>query len=314
MRAVHIVALLLLVATPLTGCLEVPDGKPEPGEESDRFDQSDSSQDGQTGSSDPSAGDDKEGRNDTDGEGNASSDASNGEADDGRVAAPPPLQQQDHPEDVVRNAQFAFLPKRENATDARWELPSWEVGYWWDFEYRHEEYHSLCDETGQNPDLPEQRWRQEVKDEAEVNGTQPDWSVPVFTMELTQFCADEPPGSFEINRSQDHLTRIHSSPPHRERHHGHIEHETLFPLEDGKRWVFMGDNHRLKEAEVTHRPDFNFSGESVEAWEVTITWEQVGKRTLRTYFGVEVGWILRQEESWRNTVLELVDHHGDGLL
>jgi hypothetical protein len=229
-----------------------------------------------------------------------------------REAAAPPLQQRDHPEDLDRPGEFAILPKREGATDATWEVPTWEKGYWWRYENRHNEYHSLCDYDNSAPALAEQIIYQEVTDVGEMTGSDPDWTLPVYELDTTRICTNQPITNLELNYSQDHLTFVRDTEGHRL--HGYTAHKLLFPLEDGKQWVYVGDNRRFYQAEVTYHPEYDFNGEPTEAWQVTVKFERSGRTIVEhTYYGVEVGWIIRQENLNFNTVLELIDwHDGQG--
>jgi hypothetical protein len=197
--------------------------------------------------------------------------------------AHPSTQRKDSVDEITRPGEYAEREKRPGSTDAQWTVPSWSTGDWWRWKVG----------TGTNCIA-------ELKET--VTGTGNHLGVALYTLRNDNLhCGNgDVYKESSLNRTRAHLTRFAAD--------GYIDHELLFPLADGKRWVYMNAGSELVELEVTHRPAYTFGLETVEAWQITSTFNGrcnengCDEITRHQWYGVAKKHLLKEEIYVNNAV------------
>lgn len=251
MRLRSILLVLILLGTGLAGCTTPGD---DPGDGSDDADAVDGQDDdaGTGGAQDPSP-DDPE--------------------DPPRTRGPPPKEQQvDDPSDIKEPGQYAFLPRADDAKEVSWDVPDWTTGDTWHWE-SHAPGAAAATPGGK---VSETKHR--------VTGAGTNWEIPIHHISQTTYDHEGKERRTDpLEYTQGHLTKLEED--------GYIEHVFLFPLEDGKRWVYgtgdrSGDLTKVT-AEVRHDPDHLWQGASIEAWSVHLVYDGDNGVEMRYWVGVD---------------------------
>lgn len=265
-------AMLLLTLSLLAGCLGT--DPPETGDTADHGPSEDpaAGPDG-AGPDDPGDGDGAAGSN---GDGGADEAPPGAEPADEPEPAPPGEQRKQRREDIERPGEYAITAE---GAGARWDVPAWKRDDTW-------------------------RWRVLVAGgtqcaaemEETVTGTTRDGDVPLYALDNRNYECDDatPYRESRLQRTAEHLTRYGAD--------GYIDHELLFPLRDGKKWVYMNSDEALTEAAVAHRPNHVFDLQVVEAWRVTFHYTgrchsdgDCQEITKQQWYGVDNQHLLKEE-------------------
>lgn len=194
---------------------------------------------------------------------------------------PPPDQQRvDDPDEVDRPGEYAILPRASDHKDESWSVPSWKKGDAWRYE------HKVHAAAGGGVTV-------EVTDK--VSGTGTIWDTDIYLLTRTEHDCKAEGGDCErrLNFTQADLVEIEDN--------GYIEHTFVFPLQDGKRWVFARSDGKggvsKVHAEARHVPDYLWPGttKQVEAWRIVLEYEGEGNVEQKYWVGVDQKNTLRRE-------------------
>ncbi|MBW3581622.1 MAG: hypothetical protein KY455_00845 [Euryarchaeota archaeon] len=173
------------------------------------------------------------------------------------------------------------LPYRDDRDpDLRFEVPVWEVGDTWRYEYVPEDHEEVCKGI---PDPKPFLSRDEVVGE----GTRHDLEAEPEIYRVRSFIHDCEGGPIG-ERDRDHL-KAHLVPLDDD---GSWEQKMLFPLEDGKRWRYHPPGGVEVTAEASHVPEYSWNGRTVQAWKVHLA-SEAAEETF--WFGVTAENILFKE-------------------
>lgn len=163
------------------------------------------------------------------------------------TAAQPREQRVDGKDDVRCPGQFTVT---QQGSGPAWDVPAWETADWWRYETQIPGY-SAC----------HQKEERVVATDGSRSG------VLVYQMELEKFdCDGEPQGNglATLYRTKEGIMELLQD--------GFIEHQAVFPLKEGKQWVYMARNGHLVEiGSVTHDTSHLFGTKTVEVWHVEWT-------------------------------------------
>ncbi len=192
--------------------------------------------------------------------------------------AHPGEQQKDDPNAVLCPGEYAIT---DEGTGEGWEVPEWDTGDWWRLEF-HNYPGPPCSPSA---DYSRPWYRETVQGSDTANGE--DWAVEVHEMEVTTaLCMEESMTSEELTRTKPHLNKIGEAGK------GYVEHELLFPLADGKKWVYRDSNGDRVEAEVAYLGDFT-AHEST--WRIKMEHENEQAPQITHYIDEDVGFWVQQE-------------------
>lgn len=189
--------------------------------------------------------------------------------------APPSEQRVADPSELEKPGQYAILPRASDAKDREWSVPDWTTGDTWIWE-------------NSSPFTPGDTTR----DELEVIGSDEAWEIGVYEVEKIHTDKDgdarEPEAAHYTHAS---LVELHDD--------GYIEHVHLFPLEDGKRWVYAvpaaGGGITKVTAEARHVPDHMWKTERIEAWSIRAEYEGDSNLEVRQWVGVDQKNLVHRE-------------------
>lgn len=268
-------ATLVLVTVLLAGCLG--GGDPERTEDGTTGDQAPT-----TSTTGSNAGETDEGTtgNGTGGQDDdpSASDPPSGDTDGTRKPSPPQEQEKDDPDELRRPGDYALLPYRENRdTIVRLDVPAWKEGDRWTWTW---DVLAPCQAGPGGSEVPFE-YSDVVGPEATVH------DVPVYKVERTVTCGEEVESVHDITFLQDHLVPIEDD--------GYVARLLLFPLEDGKRWVWMNGDGLNHTSEITYLPNYLWDGKVVVAWKV-VTEHESGRFVQERVFSDTVDNLLTTQD------------------
>ncbi len=163
-----------------------------------------------------------------------------------------------------------------------WEVPSWEEGDWWKYQRNQDgTCHELFMET--------------------VSGTDTAWNQSIYVVDIeASDCDGTLENAFAQNRTQHSLSEFAGARWNEGSGHGYINHNVVFPLNEGKRWAYMNAARNVVDVDVSYRPNYLFGTEMVEAWYVHVEIDQV---EIDQWYGVEERNLLYEE--WRTEAIGL---------
>lgn len=184
-------------------------------------------------------------------------------------AAPPEEHEVGSVDEIRCAGQYTV---RNEGSGESWSVPTWEVGDYWVYEL---EVMGQC-----------------VQQKLTVGDTGVLLNMSVYELDMEGMdCDGEPSGRpSSETRTQDDLNKIQQN--------GYIEYHALFPLREGKSWVYMNTGGHLIEIDsVAFDPNYHHSGISlVEAWHVEWTVSNMGTEVrYKQTWGEGVKNLLRQE-------------------
>lgn len=283
MRAFALLVVLVIMTSSLAGCIEffTPQDPGEDGETDNGTDSGTGSEGGapgtqptEPGGTTPSepAQPSEPGGEPTGGSGSGSggSGSGSGSGSESEIA-PPKEQRQSSPSEIDRPGEYALLPKGTSNSAASTPVPTWAKDQTW-------RYRSNVPAIAQSC-----VFKDEVTSVADTL-----FEVGVNRLTRTQVDCGERSGDKEtgIARAHGDLMEVESD--------GYVEHELVFPLEDGKKWRYMRKGNATVDVTVDHVAAHLWSGQLVEAWHVTLQYS-TGSVRIEKWYGVEAENYLREE-------------------
>ncbi|MBW3581621.1 MAG: hypothetical protein KY455_00840 [Euryarchaeota archaeon] len=243
-------ATLVLATTLLAGCLG---GGPQSANDDPDGTEALTSTGTPTSGADVS-GTDKEttGDDPDEGDGGTSSDDQGSDTgNDTREPSPPQEQEKSNPDELERPGDYALLPYRKDRdTTVRLDVPEWKTGDRWTWTW---DVLAPCQAGPGGSEVP-----YEYSDK--VGLMRWEHGVAAYDVERTVTCGEETASQHDLTFLEEHLVPIEDD--------GYVARLLLFPLEDGKRWIWMnGDGHNHT-SEISYLPQYIWNGKVVTAWKV----------------------------------------------
>ncbi len=191
--------------------------------------------------------------------------------------APPSEQHEEDCRDVDRAGEWCERPWTARS-DRKSAAPLWRAGNRWRYEVE--------------VPLAAASMKCNMEHEDQVTGTGSSAGLAVYALDRIQFDHKECDGSVlresPINYTRSDLLLV--------RDDGYIEHEFVFPLEDGKRWMYRIAGNATVEAELRFVPGYRHGLSFVDAWQVSLLYSRNGIEVYK-WFG-EAAKHRLYEEMW----------------